>query len=284
VCGLAGAIALATDARVDPERVRRMAELIAHRGPDDQGFWVDPCSRVSLAHRRLSVIDVTGGHQPMCNDSGEIVLVFNGEIYNYREERQALVDDGITFRTNSDTEVLLRLYERYGADCVGRLRGMFAFALWDATRGELLVARDRVGKKPLFYALEDGCFYFASTLNALHETREGAGRINLEALDAFLSLGYIPAPLSIWHGISKLAAGTLLTVSAEGIRCDGIGTWCRARGVRWDSTTPSTIDELLTTAVSLRLRSDVPLGVFLSGGSTRARATAIAKRQSISPT
>src|SRR6185503_4248339 len=111
---------------VDRERLRRMSALIAHRGPDGEGFWSDPAGRVALAHRRLSVIDIAGGAQPMSDDSGKIVVVFNGEIYNYREERQALVDSGITFRTNSDTEVLLRLYERYGAECVHRLRGMFA--------------------------------------------------------------------------------------------------------------------------------------------------------------
>src|SRR5437773_1820993 len=218
MCGLAGGIALASDARVDRGRLRRMAALVAHRGPDDEGSWSDAPGRVALAHRRLSVIDVAGGHQPMCNDSGTIALVFNGEIYNYREERQALLDSGITFRTNSDTEVLLRLYERYGSECVHRLRGMFAFALWDATRGELFLARDRVGKKPLFYTIEGGCFYFASSLNALRETGNRAGRVNLEGLDAFLSLGYIPAPLSIWQGISKLPAGTLLTVSGKGLR------------------------------------------------------------------
>ena len=137
MCGIVGGLALGRDALVERERVCRMATLVAHRGPDDEGWWGDATGRVALGHRRLSVIDVAGGHQPMSNDSGTVVLVFNGEIYNYREEREALAGSGITFRTNSDTEVLLRLYERYGSECVHRLRGMFAFALWDATRQEL---------------------------------------------------------------------------------------------------------------------------------------------------
>ncbi len=286
MCGLAGAIAIGTDARVDRERVCRMTALVAHRGPDGEGFWGDPEGRVALAHRRLSVIDIAGGSQPMCSDSGKIVLVFNGEIYNYREERQALVDSGVTFRTNSDTEVLLRLYERFGADCVHRLRGMFAFALWDANRGELLVARDRVGKKPLFYTLENGCFYFASTLNALHDTTQHAGRVNVEALDAFLGLGYIPAPLSIWHGIAKVPAGFLLTVNRAGLQSKRYWNFETEReafhGTFDDAV--DRLDELLTTAVSLRLRSDVPLGVFLSGGIDSSLVTAIAKRQSRNPT
>ena len=286
MCGIVGGLALGRDVLVERERVCRMATLVAHRGPDDEGWWGDATGRVALGHRRLSVIDVAGGHQPMSNDSGTVVLVFNGEIYNYREEREALAASGITFRTNSDTEVLLRLYERYGSECVHRLRGMFAFALWDATRQELLLARDRVGKKPLFYTLEDGCFYFASSLNALRETGNRAGRVNLEGLDAFLSLGYIPAPLSIWQGISKVPAGTLLRVSPAGIQATRYWHFETEReafpGTFADAV--DRLDDLLTTAVALRLRSDVPLGVFLSGGIDSSLVTAIAKRQSTNPT
>ncbi len=286
MCGLAGAIALGGGARVDRDRLCRMAGLMGHRGPDAVGSWSDPAGRAGLVHRRLSIIDIEGGSQPMCSDSGDIVLVFNGEMYNYREERQALADSGVTFRTNSDTEVLLRLYERYGAECVHRLRGMFAFAVWDANREELLVARDRVGKKPLFYALENGCFYFASTLNALHETSQASSRMNLEALDAFLGLGYIPAPLSIWQNISKLPAATMLSVSQQGVRATrywDLGAEREPFDGSFDDAVDR-LDELLNTAVSLRLRSDVPLGVFLSGGIDSSLVAAIAKRQSASST
>src|SRR5690348_13417841 len=153
MCGIAGAVTLRADARLDRDRLCTMAGLMAHRGPDGDGFWADPQGRVALAHRRLSVIDIAGGHQPMCSDDGRLALVFNGEIYNYRELRQVLSDQGVRFRTASDTEVLLRMYERYGTEALRYLRGMFAFAVWDGARGELVLARDRVGKKPLFYAL-----------------------------------------------------------------------------------------------------------------------------------
>src|SRR5438128_8991023 len=152
----------------------------------------------------------------MCSDDGRLALVFNGEIYNYRELRRALSDQGVRFHTASDTEVLLRLYERYGSEAVHYLRGMFAFAVWDGTRDELVLARDRVGKKPLFYALDAESCYFASTLGALRDTDPRARRVSLAALDAFLTLGYVPAPQSIWDGINKLPAGTMLRVSSSG--------------------------------------------------------------------
>src|SRR5207244_7846494 len=160
MCGIAGAVAFRDSARPDRDRLCTMAGLMAHRGPDGEGFWADPGGRAALAHRRLSIIDITGGRQPMCSDDGQIALVFNGEIYNYRELRQVLSDQGVRFYTASDTEVLLRLYERYGSEAVQYLRGMFAFAVWDGTRDELVLARYRVGKKALFYALDDESGFF----------------------------------------------------------------------------------------------------------------------------
>jgi asparagine synthase (glutamine-hydrolysing) len=251
-----------------------------HRGPDGEGFWADERGRAALAHRRLSVIDIDGGQQPMCSDDGQIALVYNGEIYNYRELRRYLASQGAQFRTASDTEVLLRLYERYGSQAVHFLRGMFAFAVWDGHRGELVLARDRVGKKPLFYALDDECCYFASTLGALRDTDPRNRRVSPPALDAFLTLGYVPAPHSIWQGISKLPAGTMLRVRSEGAR--SIRYWALE-----DDLTPFTgrfaeavdrLEELLTTSITLRLRSDVPLGLFLSGGIDSSLVTAIAAR------
>ncbi|PYP43645.1 MAG: hypothetical protein DMD42_09520 [Gemmatimonadetes bacterium] len=170
MCGIAGAVAFRDGGRPDRDRLCTMAGLMAHRGPDGEGFWADPRGRVALVHRRLSIIDIAGGRQPMCSDDGQIALVFNGEIYNYRELRRSLSDEGVQFHTASDTEVLLRMYERYGSEAVRYLRGMFAFAVWDGGRGELVLARDRVGKKPLFYALEEDFCYFASTLGALRDT------------------------------------------------------------------------------------------------------------------
>src|SRR4029077_4895324 len=194
MCGIAGALAFRDRVRPDRARVCAMAGLMAHRGPDGEGFWADPAGRAALAHRRLSIIDIAGGRQPLCSDDGQIALVFNGEIYNYRELRRSLSDQGMRFPTASDTEVLLRAYERYGSEAVHYLRGMFAFAVWDGKRGELVLARDRVGKKPLFYALDDDGCSFASTLGALSDTDPRARRVSLAAVDAFLTLGYVPAP------------------------------------------------------------------------------------------
>jgi asparagine synthase (glutamine-hydrolysing) len=253
---------------------------MGHRGPDGEGFWADPLGRAALVHRRLSIIDIEGGRQPMCSDDGRIALVFNGEIYNYRELRRSLSDQGVRFHTVSDTEVLLRMYERYGSEAVRYLRGMFAFAVWDGTRGELVLARDRVGKKPLFYELDDECCYFASTLGALRDTDRRARRVSLAALDAFLTLGYVPAPQSIWDGISKLPAGTMLRVSSSGSR--SLRYWAPAEALKPFAgrfvQAVDQLEELLTASVTLRLRSDVPLGLFLSGGIDSSLVTAIAAR------
>jgi len=282
MCGIAGAVALRDDARPDRERLCAMAGLMAHRGPDGEGFWADPRGRAALAHRRLSIIDIAGGRQPMCSDDGEIALVFNGEIYNYRELRRSLSDQGVRFHTVSDTEVLLRMYERYGSDAVRYPRGLFASPVWGGGGGggELLLARDRVGKKPLFYALDDDGCYFASTLGALRDTDPRARCVSLAALDAFLTLGYVPAPHSIWDGIRKLPAGTLLRVSSSGSR--SLHYWALEEAVRpfagRFADAVDQLEDLLTTAVTLRLRSDVPLGLFLSGGIDSSLVTAIAAR------
>ena len=280
MCGIAGALALRDGARVDRERLCAMAGLMGHRGPDGEGFWAEPRGRVAFAHRRLSVIDIAGERQPMCSDDGRIALVFNGEIYNYRELRRALSDQGVRFHTASDTEVLLRLYERCGSEAVHYLRGMFAFAVWDGTRDELVLARDRVGKKPLFYALDDESCYFASTLGALRDTDPQARRVSLAALDAFLTLGYVPAPQSIWDGINKVPAGTMLRVSSSGSR--SLRYWALEQVVKpfagRFAQAVDRLEDLLTTSVTLRLRSDVPLGLFLSGGIDSSLVTAIAAR------
>src|SRR5207237_1151176 len=167
MCGIAGGIALHRGARPDEDRVRRLSALIAHRGPDSDGYWVAPSQRAVIAHRRLSIIDLAAGRQPMLDDAGKVALAFNGEIYNYKELRSDLTRQGLTFATSSDTEVLLRSYQRAGADCVSDLRGMFAFAVWDDRNERLVLARDRIGKKPLYYVIEDDCLYFASCLRAL---------------------------------------------------------------------------------------------------------------------
>jgi asparagine synthase (glutamine-hydrolysing) len=285
MCGIAGAVAVTPGASPDRDRLQRISMCIAHRGPDADGLWVAPSGRAALAHRRLSVIDLATGQQPMLDASERVGLAFNGEIYNYRELRKSLARRGATFRTESDTEVLLRLYRTMGVACVNELRGMFAFAAWDDDAGRLLLARDRIGKKPLYYTTEDGCLYFASTLESLRETSRSRWQIDPLAVDAFMTLGYIPAPQTIFRSVSKLEAGTTLTVDSAGVathRYWNPATDDRAAPESFSAAVDE-LDELLNTAVALRLRSDVPLGVFLSGGVDSSLVAAVASRQSVSP-
>jgi asparagine synthase (glutamine-hydrolysing) len=285
MCGIAGGIALTEDRRPDPKKVEAMAGLLAHRGPDGGGLWISPSGRACLAHRRLSVIDLAGGGQPMVDSTGRRAIVFNGEIYNYLELRDALSREGEGFRTASDTEVLQRLLTRNGAASLGLLRGMFAFVAWDDERGELIVARDRIGKKPLFFAEERGILYFASSMGALREGIGGARTIDPDALDHYLTLGYIPAPLTIYRGIRKLPAATV-AVSDGGML---------AFQRYWDLTRENEpfegsyeeacdqLESLLETAVAMRLRSDVPLGVLLSGGIDSSLVAALAAKRGEKP-
>lgn len=282
MCGIAGAVALTTDARPDPRRVAAMSCLIAHRGPDGEGLWRSPSGRACLAHRRLSIIDLATGQQPMVSDDGATGLVFNGEIYNYKELRRDLESRGARFHTESDTEVLLRLVEELGAGSVQPLRGMFAFAAWDDRAGRLTMVRDRVGKKPLYYTADDGCLYFASSLRSLEESSPQRWEVDPAAVDAFLTLGYVPAPGTIYQGIAKLEAGMVLEADADGIRQRRYWDFAPAADP-FDGSYDDAVDrlgELLDSAVALRLRSDVPLGVFLSGGIDSSLIAAVAARQS----
>jgi asparagine synthase (glutamine-hydrolysing) len=269
-----------------------MARCVAHRGPDGEGLWTSPSGRAVFAHRRLSVIDLGGGAQPMVDPATGTAIVFNGEIYNYRELRRGMVQRGAQFATQSDTEVLLRLVAERGAGAVADLRGMFAFAAWDDAGGRLLLARDRVGKKPLFHRVDaDGCLYFASTLQALRDAVPGGdlGPLDLEALDQYFTLGYVPAPRTIHRGVGKLPAGHTATLGA-GAAGGGLAVapfWDLAADpgpaggppARGFDEAVDELEALLDEAVALRLRSDVPLGVFLSGGVDSSLVTALAARQ-----
>jgi asparagine synthase (glutamine-hydrolysing) len=280
MCGIAGALAIEPGRTVDVDRVRDMTHRLAHRGPDGDGHWSDDANRVCLGHRRLSVIDLSTGDQPMRDAETGVVLTFNGEIYNYRELRRDLEREGVRFRTTSDTEVLMRAYILRGPDFVEDLRGMFAFGLWDPRAETLLLARDRIGKKPLYHALVDGVLYFASTYGAL---LHGAGirdEADLQQVAGFLTLGYVPAPSTIHPSIGKLQAGTIARVDASGMHVRTY--WDPAEPVEpfdgtWDDAV-DTLDDLIRTAVDIRLRSDVPLGVFLSGGIDSSLVAAVASR------
>jgi asparagine synthase (glutamine-hydrolysing) len=285
MCGIAGAIGLEPDAIPDPAIVSAMSRCIAHRGPDGEGVWVSPSGRACLAHRRLSVIDPALGSQPMVARGGRSGIVFNGEIYNYVELREALQREGETFDTHSDTEVLLRLLGREGEACLDRLRGMFAFVWWDDASGRLIVARDRIGKKPLYWRLWNRCLWFASSLRALRSALSGPWDMDHGALDDYLTLGYVPAPATIYRETRKLPSATVMTLTPSGL--DERRFW--DLGPEQEPFTGSyaaaldRLDELLGTAVSIRLRSDVPLGIFLSGGIDSSLVASCAARASLTP-
>jgi len=262
VCGIAGFVGEGTDRA----HLERMVATLVHRGPDDKGLFAAP--GVGLGMRRLSIIDLATGHQPMANEDDSLWIVFNGEIYNHRSLRPDLEAKGHRFKTRSDTEVILHLYEEHGEACVDRLRGMFAFAIWDAFRKTLFLARDRMGKKPLYYWHRDGLFLFGSEIKALLCHPAVSRSLDWEAFHHYLAFGYTPADRSIFAAISKLPPANSATL------CDGSLTlrryWTLPQGetMRPMSSQEAAIRvrEELREAVRLRLESDVPLGVFLSGG------------------
>jgi asparagine synthase (glutamine-hydrolysing) len=277
MCGITGIIDFDAVA-VDRDLLQNMTDALMTRGPDAEGFAYS--THIGLGHRRLSIIDVTGGVQPMSSPDGRYTIVFNGEIYNFLELRESLEKTGIHFRTHSDTEVLLHLFAREGANCLEKLNGMFAFAIWDAKDKKLFAARDRMGKKPFYYALRGNKLLFASELKALLKHPLIARALNPEAIKLFLTYEYIPAPFSAIQDVLKLPAAHFLEWSGKSI--------CVTRYWNQPFDEPLEIDErsaskklleLLERAVSLRLISDVPLGVFLSGGVDSSSVVALMARQ-----
>jgi asparagine synthase (glutamine-hydrolysing) len=266
MCGISGvfAIAGALDETIYAS-IDAMTDALRHRGPDGRGVFVD--HRVALGHRRLAIIDREGGVQPMRNEDGSCRIVFNGEIYNHHELRKRLIARGHTFTTSSDTEAIVHAYEEYGTACVDHLEGMFAFAVYDTRRRRLFLARDRVGKKPLFYASFGRHFHFASEIKAFYESPFWNPAIDLDALETYFTLGYILAPATMYRQVRKLEPGHTLTVEDGRI----------AIREYWDVTEFDTdhrsekriledVDATIHDAVVARLESEVPLGAFLSGG------------------
>jgi len=266
MCGICGKIYFDQTRTVDLQELQRMAATLSHRGPDGDGVWA--AQHVGLAHRRLAIIDLRAvAGQPMCNEDGTIWITFNGEIYNFQELRQALEGKGHIFRTQSDTEVIVHAYEEYGRACVERLRGMFAFAIWDARQRLLFLARDRVGKKPLFYYLGRDCFLFASEIKALLADHTVPAKPDPVALDHFLALQYIPAPLTAFRGVRKLPPAHWLEVRDGRLEMERY--WKLQYTPKRQITLAEAAAELrwrFAEAVRLRVVSDVPLGAFLSGG------------------
>jgi asparagine synthase (glutamine-hydrolysing) len=265
MCGIAGQLRPCGQ-QVDLERLARMCAGLEHRGPDSRGIFRD--ERVGLGIQRLRIIDLDTGDQPIYSEDRSVVVVLNGEIYNYRELRRELRGRGHRFATRGDTEVIVHLYEEHGPDCVRHLHGMFAFALWDRRRQELLLARDRVGKKPLVYSLRDGVLSFASELHALLEDGEIPREVDHAALDGYLAFGYVPAPLTAVRGVHKLPPAHTLVMRDGRVTLRrywqlGYGDKLRHVGER---ELCERIRAGLRAATRRRLIADVPLGAFLSGG------------------
>jgi asparagine synthase (glutamine-hydrolysing) len=276
--------------------VRCMAATLHHRGPDDAGTWVDPADGVALGHRRLSVLDLSPlGHQPMHSASGRYVIVFNGEIYNFRALRAELELAGHSFRGRSDTEVMLAAITEWGLQrALLHFNGMFAFAVWDRYQHSLHLARDRFGEKPLYYGWFGETFVFASELKALRVHPNFAGEIDRNALGLYMRYGYVPTPHCIYRGVRKLPPGTLLTVSGDsaGTGASPEAYWSVTEAALHSTASPfegsdaeaaGRFEELLSDAVRIRLESDVPLGAFLSGGLDSSTIVALMQRQVAQP-
>ena len=280
MCGIAGFVDLERQSAADAANaiLHRMCQVITHRGPDDQGAYLS--NGVALGMRRLSIIDLAGGHQPISGEDGSVTIVFNGEIYNFLELKPKLQALGHTFKTHSDTEAIVHAYEEFGPRCVDHLRGMFAFAIWDARDRTLFVARDRVGKKPLYYTTTpEGTFVFGSELKSLLEHPEVQRELDPKALDAYLTLGYVPDPLTIFRNINELPPGNYLTFSSEGIKVSRYWDFIfEPTNTRTENDYLAELRELLDESVRLRLISDVPLGAFLSGGIDSSTVVAIMAR------
>lgn len=298
MCGIAGACWTNGGSAVEEATLRRMTAALAHRGPDDEGQFLSAhrtqhsqSGGVALGHRRLSIIDLAGGHQPLSNEDGSVWIAFNGEIYNYRELQPVLESQGHTFRTASDTETIVHLYEQHGPDCVQQLRGMFAFAIWDERNQQLFLARDRLGKKPLIYRHESSRLMFASELKAILQVPGVPRDIDPLTLADYLALQYVPYPKSILKGFSQLPPAHWAIYSARSGDLKIERYWSPPYEdqplLPGESSRPQTDDEwktrlreTLTEAVRLRLRSDVPLGAFLSGGVDSTIITGLMQQQS----
>ena len=276
MCGICGQLNFDPTNPVNPHLIREMAQVLQHRGPNDEGIWVH--KNIGLGHRRLSIIDLShDGRQPMSNEDQSCRIIFNGEIYNYKELREELEILGHRFHSSTDTEVILHLYEELGIDCVQRLRGMFAFALWDGREHRLLLARDRVGQKPLFYTITSEAILFASEIKSLLQYPGLLREVDDESIHHFLTYGYIPGSRSIFRGIFKLPQAHILTWHQGHFRITRY----------WDSNykeklilpTQKSYEEkflqIFEEAVRIRLRSDVPLGAFLSGGLDSSATVAV---------
>ncbi len=282
MCGIYGELVLSGGGQPSADLVRSMGEAIVHRGPDDDGMYSK--GPIAMGLRRLSIIDVTGGHQPISNEDGTVVVVCNGEIYNFRELREQLRASGHQFRTGSDAEVLVHLYEEHGLEFVDHLRGMYGFGLWDSRRQRLVLGRDRLGIKPVYYATIGRSVVFASEAKAIVGRSDYSPSLDGEALGQFLMLGYVPSPYSMFAGVRQIKPGTMLVL--EGGACTEHRFWrfeTHAEQGRDDQSWISEIRTALRESIHGQMISDVPIGAFLSGGIDSSTIVAAMSEFSTSP-
>lgn len=289
MCGITGGFWLEPNRAIEPAVVDRMVDVLEHRGPDERGVHYEPYVNdvagpvpgAALGFRRLSIIDLQSGQQPLSNEDGSIWLVFNGEIYNYRDLRKRLEGSGHRFRSDSDSETIVHLYEDLGTEAFEHLNGMFALAIWDRDRKRIVLARDRLGKKPLYYQHHDGQLLFGSELKALAEAPSFKRSIAPGAIDQFLTYQYVPHPQTIYEHTRKLPPGHFAVFSPEGMQVRNYWDvdWKHEQKDITVTEASSQLDELLTDSIRLRLRSDVPLGAFLSGGVDSSLIVALSQEQ-----
>lgn len=276
MCGVAGIVSAQPMTSLQQERLLYMSDAMVHRGPDGAGSLLG--SHVSLAMRRLSIIDLSGGWQPLYNEDKSLALIANGEIYNFVELRSQLESQGHRFRSRSDVEVIVHLYEEYGERCVDYLRGMFAFALWDERRKNVFLARDRMGEKPLYLFEQGDTLYFASELKALLRAGVVDFQLDREAVYQYFHFQYVPEPMTMIKGVRKLSAGTALTISIHPWSLRESRYWRMDDAPRLDDDPVSTIRTELERVSELIMRSDVPVGVALSGGLDSSALAALVAR------
>ena len=276
MCGIAGILEFGRDHRADPAALRAMCQIMAHRGPDDDGFYTDGPAAIGM--RRLAIVDLATGHQPISNEDGSLTIVFNGEIYNHASLREQLIARGHSYRTHSDTETIVHLYEEFGRDCVQHLRGMFAFAIWDRNKKTLFIARDRLGIKPLYYHLTSERLIFGSEVKVVLAHGGIRPEFDRAALPEFLAFGYLSGEETFYSGINKLSPGHTMEVGLNG-KADIRQYWDLDASSPHESRDEAyyvrSYRELLEGAVESHLMSDVPLGVFLSGGLDSSAVAAL---------
>ena len=285
MCGITGTIYFDKERQVESSVLKNMTDAIRHRGPDDEGFYIQ--KNIGLGFRRLSIIDLQTGHQPLANSNDSVYIIFNGEIYNYQEQRELLKNKGYIFKTATDTEVILHLYEEYGVNCLQYLRGMFAFAIWDNNKQQLFCARDRFGIKPFYYYTDKEKFVFGSEIKAILEAGDVDRTLSYGALDSYFAFGYITSDLSIFKSIKKLQPGHYLLLSfKDKISIDIQRYWAiqfEPDYSKTESYWKEALESCLSETVKLHMLSDVPLGAFLSGGIDSSSVVAMMAKNSNLP-